>query len=131
MICRWCGRALSFGHNCSAAPVDQRHEAADYLAGVHAAINARGRHYVMVEPTRDMAHGPFVRLTLAKAGDTLLTDRVLDRREIEVSEGGLGHLNSKYGYLGVFETFDDLPTARARYSEFFKEVMAYAKLSLA
>ncbi len=108
-------------------PVDAKYERAGYLEGIAAALAAGGRYYVMMEPSRNKAHGPFVRLNLAKAGDSVFRDTVFDHQEIEVSEGGLGYLNSKYGYLGKFETFDDLSAAQARYAEFLNEATAYRK----
>ena len=80
----------------------------------------------MMEPTRNFA-GPFVRLILAKAGNTLVNDYIIDRQEIKITEGGWGHLNSRYGDLGRLESFDDLAEARARHSIYLKEAMTYAR----
>ena len=89
---------------------DVKHEQEDYVRGVTTALSASGPYYVMMEPTRNCA-GPFVRLILAKASNTLVNDHIIDRQEIKITEGGWGHLNSRYGNLGRLESFDDLSTA--------------------
>lgn len=122
---------LLFEARLPSSPINARHEVASYLEAIQSAANAGGRYYVMVEPTRSIAHGPFVRLTLAKAGDTLFNDDVYDQQELEVSNGRLGYLNAKYGYLGMLETFDDFSTGQVRYAQILEEVKAHKKLSQA
>jgi hypothetical protein len=107
-------------------PLDVKHEQENYILDVTAALGARARYYVIMEPTRNFA-GAFVRLILAKASDTLLNDLIIDRREIKITEGGWAHLNSKYGNLGRLESFDDLDEAQARHSMYLKEAMTYAR----
>ena len=128
MKCKWCGQEFSPWHDCKKIPVDRKSEAESYLGNMATAAGAGGQFYVMMEPTWNFA-GPFVRLILAKASETSFNDTIFDRREIEISKGGWAHLNSKYGDLGKFETFDGLPAAEAKYSEFMKEAIAYARQS--
>ena len=127
MRCKWCGADdISPGHTCAGMPPDIKHELTDYAGGVTSAAGASGLYYVMMEPTRNFA-GPFVRLILAKAGETLVNDQIIDRQEIKISEGGWGHLNSKYGDLGRLEYFDDPDEAQARHSMYLKQVTVYAR----
>jgi hypothetical protein len=113
-------------HACPGMPVDVKNDLGDYVTGMAAAAGASGRYYVMMEPVFSFA-GPFVRLTLAKAAETDFNDTIFDRREIEISEGGFRHLNSKYGNMGRFETFDELSVAQAKHSAYLEEAMVFAK----
>jgi hypothetical protein len=70
-----------------------------------------------------------VRLNLAKAAEKGFNDTIFDHKEIEVSDGGLGYLNSKYGYLWKLETLDDLSAAQVRYNGFVREAMAYRRMA--
>ena len=127
MICKWCGAGdISLEHTCGRMPVDVEYGQGGYIQEMTAAVGACGRYYVMMEPTRNLA-GAFVRLILAKASDTLVNDTIIDRREVRITDGGWGHLNSKYGDLGRLESFDDLAAARARHSLYLEEAMAYAR----
>ena len=127
MRCKWCGAGdISAGHTCARMPPDVKHDQEDCVRGVTTALSTSGRYYVMMEPTRNFV-GPFVRLILAKAGNTLVNDHIIDRQEIKITEGGWGHLNSRYGNLGRLESFDDLGEAQARHSIYLKEAMTYAR----
>ena len=107
-------------------PVDVKNDLGDYVTGMAAAAGASGRYYVMMEPVFSFTR-PFVRLTLAKAAETNFNDTIFDRREIEISEGGFRHLNSKYGDMGRFETFDELSVAQSKYSAYLEEAVVFAK----
>ncbi len=127
MRCKWCSAGdISAGHACARMPPDVKHEQEDYVRGVTTALSTSGPYYVMMEPTRNFT-GPFVRLILAKAGNTLVNDHIIDRQEINISEGGWAYLNSRYGNLGRLEPFDDLDQARARHSMYLKEAMNYVR----